>query len=216
MFDLHTHTIFSDGVLVPSELIRRYADAGYSGVVITDHVDSSNIEYVLGSLVRFYNENNGSLYGIDFSVGCEITHTEPKKISGIIKRARNLGARLVIVHGETISEPVASGTNRAAIESGADILAHPGLISDSDAELAANKGVFFEITSRKSHSYTNGHVAAVAGKYNVSMVYSSDFHAPGDLLNKAYAEKVLAGASLNSRNVENILKNTMELFLKVK
>ena len=44
-------------------------------------------------------------------------------------RARALGAQIVLVHGETIVEPVPPGTNHQAIEAGVDILAHPGLIS---------------------------------------------------------------------------------------
>ena len=51
------------------------------------------------------------------------------------------------MHGETICEPVAPGTNRAAIEAGVDILAHPGLITEEEARLAASKGVLLEVSS---------------------------------------------------------------------
>jgi len=53
--------------------------------------------------------------------------------------ARKLGARLIVVHGETIVEPVAPGTNAAALESPIDILAHPGLISEREVRLAAER-----------------------------------------------------------------------------
>ncbi len=42
MIDLHTHSFFSDGELIPSELIRRAEAIGYKAIAITDHVDSSN------------------------------------------------------------------------------------------------------------------------------------------------------------------------------
>ena len=48
MFDLHTHSIFSDGELIPSELVRRAVFNGYDAIAITDHVDFTNVEYVLG------------------------------------------------------------------------------------------------------------------------------------------------------------------------
>ena len=47
MIDLHTHTLFSDGILLPSELVRRAYSAGYKALAITDHVDSSNIDFVM-------------------------------------------------------------------------------------------------------------------------------------------------------------------------
>ena len=45
---------------------------------------------------------------------------------------RGLGARIIVVHGETIVEPVRPGTNRKALESDVDILAHPGLITEDE------------------------------------------------------------------------------------
>jgi Histidinol phosphatase and related hydrolases of the PHP family len=41
MIDLHTHSIFSDGELIPAELTRRAAVAGYRAMAITDHGDFS-------------------------------------------------------------------------------------------------------------------------------------------------------------------------------
>ena len=43
MIDLHTHTFFSDGGLLPSELARRARIAGYQALAFTDHADVSNI-----------------------------------------------------------------------------------------------------------------------------------------------------------------------------
>jgi len=38
LYDFHTHTFHSDGVLSPIELIRRAFVKGYSAIAITDHV----------------------------------------------------------------------------------------------------------------------------------------------------------------------------------
>ena len=51
MIDLHTHSLFSDGELLPSELIRRAYITGYTALAITDHVDSSNIDFVIPRIV---------------------------------------------------------------------------------------------------------------------------------------------------------------------
>ena len=37
--DLHTHTVFSDGELIPAELVRRAMVLGHDVIAITDHVD---------------------------------------------------------------------------------------------------------------------------------------------------------------------------------
>ena len=47
MIDLHTHSLYSDGELIPAELWRRAQVKGYRYLAITDHVDASNFEVVL-------------------------------------------------------------------------------------------------------------------------------------------------------------------------
>ena len=47
------------------------------------------------------------------------------------------GAEIVVVHGETIVEPVIKGTNWSAVNCPeVDILAHPGLITVEEVEIA--------------------------------------------------------------------------------
>jgi histidinol phosphatase-like PHP family hydrolase len=125
--------------------------------------------------------------------------------------ARSLGAKIVIVHGETIVEPVAPGTNFAGIEAGADIIAHPGLISEEDVKFASEKGVLLEITARGGHSLTNGHVAKLASKFNARMVIDTDSHAPGDLINSNTAMKVVCGAGLGREDFTRMQQNAIEL-----
>ena len=52
MFDFHTHTFLSDGVLSPVELIRRAHVAGYRVMAITDHVGHGNLEFILKTLIK--------------------------------------------------------------------------------------------------------------------------------------------------------------------
>jgi putative hydrolase len=195
IIDLHTHTFFSDGVLVPSELVRRVGAAGYAAIAITDHADSSNLDYLVPRMVRVAEDLNKA-QGVRVIPGVELTHVPPAMIASLVKQSRDLGAKLVIIHGESIVEPVAPGTNRAGLEAGADIIAHPGLLDIEDARLAARKGIFLEITARKGHSLTNGHVARLALESGASLVLNSDGHAPGDFLSDALAPRVVQGAGL--------------------
>ena len=133
MFDFHTHTFLSDGVLSPVELIRRACVRGYQVIGVTDHVGIGNLEMVVKTLVKDC-EAVSARWDILALPGVEITHVPKEDIDMVAKAAKALGAKIVVVHGETIVEPVEPGTNRAAISSSAvDILAHPGIIDIEDA-----------------------------------------------------------------------------------
>jgi len=121
------------------------------------------------------------------------------------------------VHGETIVEPVESGTNRAAVSNpSVDLLAHPGLISEEEAELAKENDVYLEITSRKGHCLTNGHVARVAREVGAKLLLNSDLHSPDDFLTKELGAKILAGAGLDHGEVIKVMEeNPGELLKKI-
>lgn len=207
MIDLHTHTLLSDGELLPFELVRRAAAAGYGAIAITDHADPSNIDFVLPRVVKAIRKLK-EFVAIEVIPGVEITHSPPKLIPDLVKEARSLGARIVVVHGETIVEPVAEGTNRAAIEAGADILSHPGLIATEDILFAKDRGIVLEITSRKGHSLSNGYVAKEAIKFGLSLVVNTDAHGPGDLITKETARKILFAAGIDENRIESVFENS--------
>ena len=208
MHDFHTHTFLSDGVLSPIELIRRAIVVGYQTMAITDHVGPGNLEYVLSTLKKDC-EMAEKRWDIKVFTGVEITHTPIEDIDLLAKDARALGAQVVNVHGETIMEPVVSGTNLAAVSSQyVDILAHPGLITLDEASLAAENGVFLEISGRKGHGLANGHVANIARKTGATLILDSDAHEPDDLMTQEYAEKVAIGSGLNEKEKETILNQS--------
>ncbi|MGD0915853.1 MAG: histidinol phosphate phosphatase domain-containing protein [Thermodesulfobacteriota bacterium] len=206
MIDLHTHSLFSDGELTPAELVRRFEVAGYRAVAITDHGDQSNIDLIIPRLVAFCEEINRR-EGIRVIPGIELTHIPPQFIPALVTRSRALGAKLVVVHGESIVEPVAPGTNRMAIESSVDILAHPGLITEEEVLLVKEHSVYLELTSRKGHSLTNGHVAQLAYKTGAPMVLNSDAHAPGDIWPAARLYEIVVGAGLTRDDYRTLMKN---------
>src|SRR5512142_3334732 len=196
MIDLHTHSLFSDGVLVPSELVRRAVMKGYEVIAITDHADSSNIDFTIPRVAAACRELSRR-WKITALPGIELTHIPPETFAELTGRARSLGAAIVVAHGETLVEPVHPGTNRAAIEARVDILAHPGLISRDEAELAAKNGVCRANTARKGHSLSNGHVARIAAETAAKLVIDTDTHEPGDLITDEFATSVLLGAGLS-------------------
>lgn len=196
MIDLHTHTLFSDGELIPSELLRRAEALGLRAIALADHADMSTLDWVLPRVVRACEENNPHRR-VRAIPAVELTHLPPELIGRYVAESRRLGARIVVVHGESPVEPVAPGTNRAAIEAGVDILAHPGLLTEDDAHLAARAGVFLEVSCRGGHSLGNGHVVSLARRAGARLVLNSDAHAPRDLVAEPFARVVARCAGLS-------------------
>jgi histidinol phosphatase-like PHP family hydrolase len=210
MIDFHTHTFMSDGELGPAELVRRVEVRGFRAVGLADHVDGATVELTVPVLVRAARQLTGAC-PVKVLAGCELTHCRPEQIADVAARARELGADFVICHGESPVEPVIEGTNRAAIDCAVDILAHPGLIRDADARAAAARGVLLEISGRRGHSLTNGHVAQAARRAGARVVFGSDAHGPGDFADRATAERILHGAGLDADEVQLALEAARRL-----
>lgn len=214
MIDLHTHTIFSDGLLIPSELVRYAVVTGYKGIAVTDHGDHSNLDFIVPRIVEACKILSVS-HHLPVIPGIELTYVPPEHIAEMAARARQMGAMLVVVHGETIVEPVMPGTNMAALHAAVDILAHPGLITAEAAALAAERGIYLEITTRRGHSLTNGHVAKMAREYGASLVMDTDAHLPEDLVTDEKARKIAAGAGLAEDEILAMFRHSEELLEQV-
>jgi histidinol phosphatase-like PHP family hydrolase len=205
LIDLHTHTIFSDGELLPSELVRRAIIHGYEAIAITDHADYTNLEHLIKVAKKAkYLENE---WDIRVFAGVELTHVPPRKIAPLAKKAKELGAEIVVVHGETIAEPVAPGTNAASASCEyVDILAHPGLISQEDVQTAIDNNVNLEITARNGHNRTNGHVSRLALEIGATLMVNTDTHAPENLITDETALKIAMGAGLTELRAREAFK----------
>ena len=216
MYDFHTHTFLSDGVLSPLELIRRAIHNGYRVMAVTDHVGPGNLEFVLKTLVEDCAAASRR-WDILALPGVEITYAPIDDIDAVARDARALGAKMVNVHGETVVEPVEPGTNLAAVNSeNVDVLAHPGLITLEEARLAAENGIFLEVSARRGHGFANGHVVRTASAAGARIVLDSDAHAPGDLLTPDFARKVALGAGLNEVGANHLLESApLDLLEKV-
>lgn len=215
--DFHTHTFLSDGELSPMELIRRAAVSGYDVIGITDHAGAGNLEF-LTRMVRPECEAARRNWDIQAFCGVELTHLPPAEIAGCAHQARELGAQLVVVHGETPVEPVPQGTNRAAaLCPDVDVLAHPGLIDGETARIAAERELFVEITCRAGHSLANGHVAAMSRRYGFRVVINTDTHSPQNLMTPGHAWKVARCAGLTEEEADAAINiNAQALFTRIK
>ena len=146
--------------------------------------------------------------------GIELTHLPAAAVAEAARKAKYLGASVVVVHGESIVEPVEPGTNLAAVNNpDVDILAHPGFITEEEASIAAERGVFIEISARKGHSLTNGHVAKTALKAGAKMLVDSDAHASSDLLTDEFALKVIRGTGIEEGFYKEILEDNPQMLL---
>ena len=204
--DLHTHTVYSDGELIPAELVRRAQVLGHDVIAITDHVDMTNVEFVVTNVVKAVELCEDYIKVIP---GVEITHVPPRLIGKVAQQARKFGAQWVVVHGETVTEPVAPGTNRASAENPEiDILAHPGFITEEEAQIAKDNDVILEITGRMGHNITNGHVVNMARAVGAKMVIDSDTHAPENLMDEKAARIVALGAGLTEAETEKAINVT--------
>jgi putative hydrolase len=214
IYDFHTHTFLSDGVNSPIELIRLAVVNGYECIALTDHVSYSNLDFIISRVSKDCMLAE-KYWGINAIMGVELTNVPAKSIDEMAGKAKELGAKLVVVHGESIVEDVEPGTNLEAVRSGhIDILAHPGILTLEEAKFAEKNDVFIEITSRAGHSLTNGVVVSVGREAGVKFLINSDAHSHRDLFKPGMQEKIGLGAGLKKDEIEKIFSKNFKQFFK--
>lgn len=212
MYNLHAHTFLSDGDLLPSEVAVRYQDKGYKIIAITDHADYSNIKQAAKAIVEFCKRWPKDS-AIKILPGIELTHLPPEQFKPLAACARKEGIKVIIAHGETPVEPVTKDTNRMALLADIDILAHPGSITDEDAKLAARRGIFLEVTSRKGHRDANIHVVKQAKKFGAKLILNNDSHTPDDIITPDQLAQVGIESGLTQKDIDKIYED-VKIFLK--
>lgn len=205
------HSLFSDGELLPSELARRAANLNHEVIAITDHVDYSNVEQI-PQIQKAIDDINAN-WNIKVVLGAEVTHVPTESIDGVAKKAKDLGAQIVVVHGETLNEPVIEGTNYAAVNSEyVDILGHPGLITYEEGQIAKENGIYLEISARSGHCLGNGHVANIASEVGNKLLVNTDTHSPDNLITFEKSYEIALGAGLSKKEaMAAIVDNPREL-----
>ncbi|GAB7079739.1 histidinol phosphate phosphatase domain-containing protein [Megalodesulfovibrio paquesii] len=190
--DFHIHTRLGIGVDGPLAMLCRARALGLHAVHLADLVDASSLEPVLAAQRALMPD---ALHlDVELVPGVCLAHVPPGRVETLIARARELGARQVAVYGETLGDQVPRGTNLAAIEAGADVLLHPGLITPQEAALAATRGVRLELCAHPRHCLANGHVARLAREHGAELVTGSGARSVGELLPPAMLDLVRRGA----------------------
>jgi histidinol phosphatase-like PHP family hydrolase len=214
VLDFHTHTFWSDGELSPVEQARRAVKNGYRVLGLTDHMAVGGVRDLIAAL-QADREIVERYWPLTVVVGVELTHVPPEAMEEAARHARDVGAEIVVVHGETPVEPVAPGTDHAAIMSGVvDVLAHPGFITEQDVVAARDRDVCLEISARRGHSLTNGHVARLGQQLGAKLIVNSDAHAPSDLLDPDFQRAVALGAGIDESWLPNVLETWPEELLQ--
>lgn len=216
VYDFHTHTTLSDGVLLPMELIRRCIVNGYAALGITDHSSAST----MGRVIREVRRDCAlaqTYWGFSAFAGVELTHVPAAAIGELAAEARRMGAAHVVVHGQSPVEPVEPGTNLAAVScKDVDVLAHPGDLTADEARMAAENGVFIELSAKAGHSLGNGRVAQVALDAGALLLVNSDGHDPDGLLTEEKARRVARLSGLSDREVEQaVVANPQQLLQRM-
>lgn len=194
-----------------SSMLHYAALAGLRFVGLVLPSDGSNFSglITLSAQVRKF-----SLYAnVEARTGVELRHIPPALLPSMVREAREAGAEFVLVHGETIGDQVDPGTNFAAIEAGADILAHPGLIDEKAAAFAAERGVALEFTSCPRHALTNAHVAAMALRFGCLLVRGSCARCAAEMTTRTFWPQIVRGADVFGKtdeksNLLELLKNS--------
>lgn len=212
--DFHTHTFLSDGENNPVELARFAFVSGYKYIGFTDHASYSNIDSIIEGITRDCKLIN-QYWDITAIPGVELTNVPAKSIDEMAKYARGKGAKIVVVHGESIGEKVEPGTNWAAVNSKhIDFLAHPGLLTVEEAQAAVKNDIYIEITSREGHGLSNGATAKTGVRAGVKFLINSDAHSHLDLYGEGRQEIVALGAGLDKEQVKHILDIDIKSFIK--
>jgi histidinol phosphatase-like PHP family hydrolase len=210
--DFHTHSILSDGVLLPEELARRLEVLDTKVFALTDHVGPSNLSDIVEKTVaacKYVNES----FSIEMIAGVELTHIHPKDIPLIARKARKTGAQVVVVHGETLVEPTREDTNMAACSCNeVDILAHPGILKKEEASVAYENGIFAELTTRQGHCLGNGNTVKVCSPD--MLLVNTDAHAPSDFITEEFALKTALASGLAPKDAEAVCTNNPKMLLE--
>ncbi|MCI4319732.1 MAG: histidinol phosphate phosphatase domain-containing protein [Thermoplasmata archaeon] len=212
-YDFHAHTFLSDGENSPTDMWSAAERVGHRVLALTDHVALEDPTPLLRRLAEEAGAyENGPMTTL---IGVELSKVPASKIAEAARRARQAGAQIVIVHGETLMEYVPPGTNHAALAApDVDLLAHPGLLTEKDADLAHAQGKVLELSARRMHGLTNGHVASLAVASGVDVVVDSDAHRFDELVPLELARRIAQGAGLQPDRVAAALEEAPRRLVK--
>ena len=200
-FELHTHTIHSDGKFTPKELVESAKRLGYYGIALTDHNTASGCQ----EAVKW-----GKEYGILVIPGIEWTtfyghivvlggnskvdwHTVTKEnVIKKIKEAQTSGDIVGLAHPYRVGYPVCTGGRNEFPEEIFEVIdfyeALSGEIDDPT-----------NLRSMKEYREINE-------RYGVSATYGRDWHADEDISGSRYGATLIVSEQ-SDLNVNDVLEH---------
>ncbi|UOQ60621.1 PHP domain-containing protein [Leucobacter rhizosphaerae] len=97
-FDLHTHSVFSDGTTTPDDIARETADAGLVGFALTDHDTTAGWDDA---------RDAAAAHGVDFLPGIELTTHSGRRSAHLLAYGPDpadlaLGAELALLRDSRV------------------------------------------------------------------------------------------------------------------
>lgn len=205
-FELHTHTLHSDGSYTPEELAHNVKKIGLSGFALTDHNTNSgcllassysikeNIIFIPGiEWTTFY----GHMTVLGGNYDCDYRSVNPLTIESKIRQAKEAGDLTFIAHPFRVGSPICTGCNddfkitNYRDLSGYEVWSGPNPYSNISNKLAENK--YYLLCDQG---------------YKLMMVYGRDWHNDGKL-DDLYAATYI-GIDSNNINYASVLAGLKE------
>ncbi len=137
-------------------------------------------------------------------IGVRMDHIPPQLYEGSVSSLRDAGVSLVVAKGEGLCEGSGTGTNLAAIAAGVDILSDAGLVDEECCRYAHEKGVLFAISGNGDKSFANAHIAEMARRFGIGLVFSSDAHNPSEIRTREEQVLIARGSLLNNTQLAEL------------
>lgn len=213
--ELHTHTLWSDGIMTPEELVANAVKRGYAGIATTDH----NTKFAYPRI-----KAAGDKAGITVTEGMEWTtfyghitvlggkspvdwrEVNPDNVNAMIERAKAAGDAVVLCHPTRIGGAICCGCHNDF-----DALDYGGL---SGIEVWSHFNQNRDAANRQAETLWKERLDA--GE-RIAAVYGYDWHCPdegcppysatylgaeGELTARKMVEAVKAGRTYISSGVE--------------
>jgi predicted metal-dependent phosphoesterase TrpH len=158
--DLHTHTVFSDGILTPEQLVQRAVDRGVSVLAITDHdslealeparrAASAVLELVPGIEISTFDEVEMHVLGYFIDPSDEplrttlarFGHDRVDRVRAILERLRAVGAPVELEVVMSVAGPGVMG--RPHVAEALRRAGHVDSVDDAFRRYLGSNGVAF-------------------------------------------------------------------------
>ena len=202
-YELHTHTIHSDGSMSPTELVATARKQGLSGIALTDHNAVTGVEEAVKACEgKSFNVIPGvewtTFYGHLTVLGgnTKINYQEvnPSNVLDVIKKVRAEGDIIGIAHPYRIGYPICTGGSNDFNISDYSGITHYEVWS----YLSPQKEITNELADRE-------YLRLIEHGNKIACVYGRDFHKVED---GAYAATYLGfDGENNTKNAIEAIKS---------